>query len=108
MRLINLDNAVLIGPGSEWFWSAASGLVLAITLIALYRQLRLQRSAEAVAQTTELGREWFGEHLTRHQFAVLSALNAGVAPTAVPGGSATEIGNFWDGSGSSQEEATST
>jgi hypothetical protein len=96
VRLVNLDNAVLIGPGSEWFWSAASGLVLAVTLIALYRQLRLQRSADAVALTTALGREWFGEHLTRHQFAVLSALKTGVAPAAVPGGSAIEILNFWE------------
>jgi hypothetical protein len=94
--MINLDNAVLIGPGSEWFWTAISGLVLAFTLVALYRQLRLQRGAEAVEQASRFSREFFGEHLARHQLAVLSALQAGTDPTEIPGGSATELMNYWE------------
>ena len=42
MKLINTDGMSFIGPGSEWFWTAVSGLVLAITFIAIYRQLRTQ------------------------------------------------------------------
>jgi hypothetical protein len=37
------DGVVFIGSGSEWFWAAVSGLALAVTFIAIYRQLRLQR-----------------------------------------------------------------
>lgn len=43
MNLVNTDGLVLLGPGSEWLWTAVSGIVLAGTFIALYRQLRLQR-----------------------------------------------------------------
>ena len=42
MKLINTDGMSFIGPGSEWFWTAVSGLVLAVTFIAIYRQLRTQ------------------------------------------------------------------
>jgi hypothetical protein len=41
--LINTEGLAFIGPGSEWFWTAVSGIVLAGTFIAIYRQLRLQR-----------------------------------------------------------------
>jgi hypothetical protein len=41
--LINTEGSALIGPGSEWFWTAVSGAVLAVTFLAIYRQLRLQR-----------------------------------------------------------------
>ena len=39
MKLINTDGLSLIGPGSEWFWTALSGVILAVTFIAIYRQL---------------------------------------------------------------------
>jgi hypothetical protein len=54
MKLINTDGLALIGPGSEWFWTALSGLILAVTFIAIYRQLRLQRSAATLAQLDSL------------------------------------------------------
>ena len=37
MSLINTNGLVLIGPGSEWFWTALSGLVVAVTFFAIYR-----------------------------------------------------------------------
>jgi hypothetical protein len=43
VNLFNTSGLTLIGPGSEWFWTAISGLALVITLLALYRQFRLQR-----------------------------------------------------------------
>jgi hypothetical protein len=48
VRLINTEGLVLIGPGSEWLWTAVSGLVLAITFLAIWRQLALARSANAL------------------------------------------------------------
>ena len=29
MGLVNLDGLVVIGPGSEWFWTMVSGVVVA-------------------------------------------------------------------------------
>ena len=43
MQFINWSGA-LIGPGSEWFWSMLQFVIVAGTLIGLYRQLRLQSS----------------------------------------------------------------
>lgn len=43
MTLINTDEMVLIGPGSEWLWAALTGIVLAGTGVAIYRQLRVQQ-----------------------------------------------------------------
>ena len=43
MSLINTDGLALIGPGSEWFWTALQFTALAITFIAIYRQLATQQ-----------------------------------------------------------------
>jgi hypothetical protein len=42
VKLINTDGLALIGPGSEWFWTALQFTALAITFFAIYRQLRAQ------------------------------------------------------------------
>ena len=43
MQLVNWSGA-LIGPGSEWFWTMLQFVVVAGTLIAYTRQLRLSRA----------------------------------------------------------------
>jgi hypothetical protein len=43
MKLINTDGLALIGPGSEWFWTALQFTALAITFFAIYRQLATQQ-----------------------------------------------------------------
>ena len=43
MQLINTDGLALIGPGSEWFWIALQFIALAITFMAIYRQLGTQQ-----------------------------------------------------------------
>jgi len=52
VKFVNTDGMVFIGPGSEWFWTAVSGMALAITFIAIYRQLRGQR--EQMRESTKL------------------------------------------------------
>ena len=42
MTFVNTDGMVLIGPGSEWFWTALQFTALAITFFAIYRQLQAQ------------------------------------------------------------------
>lgn len=71
MTLINTNGMAFIGPGSEWFWTALSGLVLAITFLAIYRQLRLQRSQAAIAQVAAIRAEWTS---TAQRHARLAAL----------------------------------
>ena len=44
MTFINTDGMALIGPGSEWFWTALQFTALAITFVAIFRQLQAQRA----------------------------------------------------------------
>jgi hypothetical protein len=96
VQLINTEGLVLLGPGSEWFWNALSGLILAVTFVALYRQLRLQSNANATEQLTEFEREWASERMLRFEVAVLEELRAGVDPARLSSGPAHEVFNFWE------------
>jgi hypothetical protein len=95
MTLINTNGMAFIGPGSEWFWTAVSGLVLATTFFAIYRQLRLQRDAAATEQLTNLTNEWSSERKARAKLMILVALEAGTDPTQLPNRAVAEVGFFW-------------
>ena len=97
MKLINTDGLAFIGPGSEWFWTALSGIVLAVTFFAIYRQLRLQRSQGAIEQIAAFTREWNSERLLMHRRTVLIALRDGDDPAVLPEGAASSVGNYWEG-----------
>ena len=94
------NGVVLIGPGSEWFWAAISGLVTAVTLVALYRQLRLQRSQNASEQLQSFSHEWGSERMLRCRLAALQAIRDGEAPFKVVLGQATAAASFWENLGS--------
>ena len=94
MQLIETDGLVLIGPGSEWFWMALSGVALTVTFAAIYRQLRLQRSASAIEHLASLKREWDSELMARSVLETLLAIRAGCDPTRLPG-AAHDIADFW-------------
>ena len=96
MKLINTDGMAFIGPGSEWFWTAISGIVLAVTFVAIYRQLALARSANAFAQLGALVDEWQGERLVRKRLGVLHALRDGAAATSIPDSPAQALANYWE------------
>jgi hypothetical protein len=88
---VSNEPIVFIGPGSEWFWTAVSGIILAITFVAIWRQLSLARSVNAFEQLTRLEDEWGNEAMTRAKLEVARALVAGDMP---PYGPATFVGNF--------------
>jgi hypothetical protein len=90
---------VLIGPGSEWFWSAAQFVVVAITLIAIFRQVQLQASAAAIQQIDTFVKDFGSEAMTRHTLEIELALRDGVAPQNIPYGAASTIADFWEGIG---------
>jgi hypothetical protein len=96
VKFINTDGMAFIGPGSEWFWTGVSGIVLAVTFIAIYRQLRLQRSQSAIEQLDGFEREWASERMTRFQLDILLALREGADPARVPYASAHAVGTFWE------------
>ncbi len=96
MNLINLNGLALIGPGSEWFWSALQFVIVAITLYAIYRQVRLQASQAAIEQIQALGREWETERMTRSRLAVLLAMRDGVDAAHLPVGAGNDIAGFWE------------
>ena len=99
MKFINTDGMAFIGPGSEWFWTALSGIVLAVTFLAIYRQLRLQRSQGAVAQIDAANREWDSERLIMNRVDVYVALHEGADPAHVPDGAAGGLADYWEGVG---------
>ena len=100
MPLINTEGLVLVGPGSEWFWSALSGIVLTITVIALYRQFRLQAHETAIDQLTSFEAEWSSERLNRYKIDVLRELRDGLDPAGLSWGPTHSVFNFWERIGS--------
>ena len=96
MEFINTDGMVFIGPGSEWFWTALSGIVLAVTFIAIYRQLRLQRSQGAIEQTDAFEREWNSERFLLYRLNFLVALQDGADPAHLPEAAAQTLTNYWE------------
>jgi hypothetical protein len=95
VKFINSDGMAFIGPGSEWFWTGVSGLILIVTFLAIYRQLRLARSGSAFEQTAAFERELDSERMVRVELELLVALRDGVDPAHVPQGVAYVIGGFW-------------
>jgi len=96
MALFSSERIVFIGPGSEWFWTALSGLVLATTFLAIYRQLRLAQHAGAIATMDAFEREWYSERMTRYRLEILVALRDSGDPAAVPIGAGGRVANFWE------------
>jgi hypothetical protein len=99
MQLINVNGLSLFGPGSEWFWSMLQFVIVAITLIAIYRQVRLQASAAAIQQIDSVVKDFSSEAMTRHTLDLEVALRDGVAGENVPYGAASTVGDFWEGIG---------
>jgi len=96
VRLINTDGMALIGPGSEWFWTALSGIVLAVTFIAIYRQLSMARSAGAREQLASIDREFLSERMMRYQLAIFIALRDGTEPADLQVGAVSALANWWE------------
>jgi len=96
--LINFDNLVIFGPGSEWLWTMVSSVVLAVTFVAIYRQLRIQSRAAAVEQVQAAYRDWTSEGLTRAKQGILRAIEAGDTPEAMLP-TVAGVANFWEAYG---------
>jgi hypothetical protein len=96
VTLINTDGMAFIGPGSEWFWTALTGIVLAVTFMAIARQLGMQAHASAIEEIESFEREWNSELIYRHDLDVLVALRDGKDPADLPRHATAQIANFWE------------
>ena len=77
MKLINFEGMSFFGPGSEWFWGMAQFVVVAITLLAIYRQVRLQRSASAILLMDALNKQWDDDRMLRLRLEAATQLRRG-------------------------------
>lgn len=94
MPLVNLNDVVLIGPGSEWFWTAVSGIILILTFLAIYRQLSMQRADQGRGQMQELDAHRSTAHMLQVKLRLALALKCGDDPdTEVLAG---ELADFFD------------
>jgi hypothetical protein len=84
--MFRLDDLVLLGPGSEWFWTFAQALALAITFIAIYRQLRAARSAAEFEQVREIEAEFYSVRLTRARLSLYEHLRGRSPDQGLPAG----------------------
>ena len=99
MSVLNTEGLSLFGPGSEWFWSMLQFVVVAVTLLGIYSQLRLARSANAFAQLDALDTELRGEQLTRRRLSCLITLRD-EGPTADLRRLGYPVSAFWERTGS--------
>ena len=99
MTIVNTNGMAFIGPGSEWFWTAVSGLMLVVTFLAIYRQLRIARSANSYEQLVAFQNEVWSERMVRVGLDLLVALRDGADATDVRPGVADIIGGFWQQTG---------
>jgi hypothetical protein len=83
MRL-DLDDFVFLGPGSEWFWIMAQFAALAVTGLAILRQLRAQRSAAVFDQMSAWSRDFDGPRMTRHKLALMLAIQGRNPDSGLP------------------------
>jgi hypothetical protein len=94
VTFINTDGMSFIGPGSEWFWTAVSGIVLAVTFLAIYRQLRGQRAANAIDLKDRLRARWKSARMINVQLHLARALKADDDPDL--DALAAMVANFFD------------
>ena len=95
MKLINTDGMVFIGPGSEWFWATLSGIVTMVSLLAIWRQLRLQARTAAIEQMEAFQHEAYSESMQRYGLDVMIALRDHDDPADVPEAAVLGLGDFW-------------
>ena len=85
MELVSPDRIVLIGPGSEWFWAAASFVLVAASVVGIRRQLQAQSAANALMRNEALDDTWNGKALVLARLQTAIDLRDGSWTREVPG-----------------------
>jgi hypothetical protein len=95
VTLVDLNNLVLFGPGSEWLWSFVSDVALVATASAIYLQLRAQRATKNFDQAKAVIAEWTGRELRYACLATLIDIDGRPVDDGLPG-SAYAVANWLD------------
>ena len=74
MPLVSVGDLVILGPGSEWLWTMAQFIALGLTGLAIFRQLRSQRSASLYEHMAEWDQEWADVPMVRAKLSLLLEL----------------------------------
>jgi hypothetical protein len=93
VTLINTKGMAFFGPGSEWFWAALQFTALAVTFVAIYRQVRIARGARAVEQVEKYSTQYGSERMHRHRLAIFIAVRDGME---IPVWAASTVGDFFE------------
>lgn len=96
MNLVNWQGSAFFGPGSEWFWSMAQFVLVAVTLVGIYYQLRIARSANAYEQMKGITDELNSERMCRNMPEIALALRGGPNRDKLPAGPASFVADFWE------------
>lgn len=93
MTIFNLDGAAIFGPGSEWLWTMAQFVALAVTGLAIYRQLRAQAWANQLAIFSRFGDDFSSEKMIRTKLTALIEIAGGIRRLTP---SIEEVGQFFE------------
>ena len=96
MNALAGGDLALIGPDSEWFWSAIAGVLVAVSLFGLWRQLALQGSQKVREETESVENAWNSERMMRYRLTILLAIREGLPPQQWPYGAVASVVNFWE------------
>jgi hypothetical protein len=77
MQLANLEGTAIFGAGSEWFWSMAQFFLVVVTLFGIYRQLRAQGAANALARIETLHRRYESREMNLAKVSIAVQLRQG-------------------------------
>ena len=99
MTFINTDGLSFLGPGSEWFWTAFQGVVVALSLWGLFRQVRLQTAQKLRQDVADLAAQWQSERMLRHRLVIATAQRDGTLED-LDGPAPSAVANFWEMVGS--------
>lgn len=106
MSFINTDGLSFIGPGSEWFWTAFQGVIVALTLWGLLRQVRIQTAQKMRQDVTDLSGQWQSERMLRHRLTLATALTDGTSEESAGGGRPPCDQRLLGGAGSARARQT--
>ena len=62
--------STIFGTDSSWFWAMCQFIVITISLIFIYRQLRIQRQANALSSLKSLDDKWRSINMAKARYAV--------------------------------------
>lgn len=95
MSLVNLDGTSIFGAGSEWFWSMAQFMLVAVSIYGVYVQVRAQRAASVTEQTAEWEAKWMEEPFAVQRLAALVDLEVLGSDEGLPW-SFADVGDFFE------------